>query len=152
MADRAPRGARRLRRRHSCGAVPSPSSAAALPSAGAGAAAANGAGLAAIWGSWARFVYKERADRFARFGHRVLGLPVTGDDLADAERAIESLLDFFREIDMPTTFAELGIHPTAEEISEMTVKATYFGKRTLGDVMVLGSEEIKAIFTDAAQR
>lgn len=113
---------------------------------------AHGAGLAAIWGSWARFVYKERADRFARFGHRVLGLPVTGDDLADAERAIESLLDFFREIDMPTTFAELGIHPTAEEISEMTVKATYFGKRTLGDVMVLGSEEIKAIFTDAAQR
>jgi len=113
---------------------------------------AHGAGLAAIWGSWARFVYKERADRFARFGHRILGLPVTGDDLADAERAIESLLDFFREIDMPTTFAELGIHPTAEEISEMTVKATYFGTRTLGDVMVLGSEEIKAIFTDAAQR
>ena len=34
----------------------------------------------------------------------------------------------------------------------MTVKATYFGTRTLGDVMVLGPEEIKAIFTDAAQR
>jgi len=26
---------------------------------------AHGAGLAAIWASWARYVYKERVDRFA---------------------------------------------------------------------------------------
>ncbi len=113
---------------------------------------AHGAGLAAIWGSWARFVYKERPERFSRFGERVLGLSPTGDDLVDARAAIDALLDFFREIDMPTTFAELGIHPTAEQIDEMTSKATFFSKRTLGDVMVLGHDEIHKIFTDAAQR
>jgi alcohol dehydrogenase YqhD (iron-dependent ADH family) len=111
---------------------------------------AHGAGLAAIWGSWARFVYKERPDRFARFGGRVLGLKASGDVLSDAKAAIAALLDFFREVDMPTTFAELGIHPTAEQIEEMTVKATFFGKRTLGNVMVLGHDEIRAIYTDAA--
>ncbi|MDX9914686.1 MAG: iron-containing alcohol dehydrogenase [Sphaerochaeta sp.] len=113
---------------------------------------AHGAGIAAIWGSWARFVYSARADRFARFGERVLGVKMSGDDMADARASIAALLDFFREIDMPTTFAELGIKATAEQIDEMTAKATFFGKRTLGDVMVLGHDEIHEIYTDAAQR
>lgn len=113
---------------------------------------AHGAGLAAIWGSWARFVYKVRPDRFARFGERVLGLTRQGDDVVDAEAAIDALLAFFTEIGMPTTFSELGIHPSSEQIEEMTLKATFFGKRTLGDVMVLGHDEIRAIFTDASQR
>ena len=58
---------------------------------------------------------------------------------------------FFRSIDMPTNFAELGIHPTEDQIEEMTVKATFWGKRTLGQVMVLGKNQIKAIYELAAQ-
>ena len=31
---------------------------------------AHGAGLAAIWGSWARYVYKTNPGRFAQFGEK----------------------------------------------------------------------------------
>lgn len=110
---------------------------------------AHGAGIAAIWGSWAEFVYRENPERFARFGEKVLGLERTDDSLGDAKRAIDTLVEFFREIKMPTNFAELGIAPTADQIAEMSRKATFFGKRTLGDVKVLGYEEIHTVFTMA---
>ena len=38
---------------------------------------AHGAGLAAVWGSWARYVYKEKPERFAQFAVNVMG--VTND-------------------------------------------------------------------------
>ena len=34
---------------------------------------AHGAGLTALWGSWARYVYREQPARFARFAEKVLG-------------------------------------------------------------------------------
>ena len=37
------------------------------------------------------------------------------------------------------------------QIEEMTEKATFWGKRTLGDVMVLGKEQIREIYLLAAQ-
>ena len=39
---------------------------------------AHGAGLAAVWGSWARYVYREDAARFARFAHKVMGVSGAG--------------------------------------------------------------------------
>ena len=36
---------------------------------------AHGAGLAALWGSWARYVYMENPNRFARFAVNVMGIP-----------------------------------------------------------------------------
>ncbi len=35
----------------------------------------HGAGLAAVWGSWARYVYKTSPSRFARFAVKVMGVP-----------------------------------------------------------------------------
>lgn len=35
---------------------------------------AHGAGLAAIWSSWARYVYQADAERFARFAVQVMGI------------------------------------------------------------------------------
>lgn len=46
---------------------------------------------------------------------------------------------------------ELGINPSEAQIEEMSEKCTFFGKRTLGNIKVLGKEEIKAIYTYAAQ-
>lgn len=48
---------------------------------------AHGAGLAALWGSWARYVYKEIPERFHKFAVRVMGLEDTGDaeDMASVE-------------------------------------------------------------------
>jgi hypothetical protein len=41
--------------------------------------------------------------------------------------------------------------PTDKQRDEMTLKATFFGKRTLGDFLVLGAKEIKDIYMDANQ-
>lgn len=35
---------------------------------------AHGAGLAAVWGSWARYVYQNCMPRFVRFAHNVMGV------------------------------------------------------------------------------
>ena len=110
---------------------------------------AHGAGLAAIWESWALFVYKQKPQRFAQLGYSILDIKNSGDALADARSTIESLVSFFSSIDMPTNFAELGIHPTEAEIDEMTEKATFYGKRTLGDFLVLDAEKIKKIYVMA---
>ncbi|MGH0053527.1 MAG: iron-containing alcohol dehydrogenase [Sphaerochaetaceae bacterium] len=112
---------------------------------------AHGAGLAAIWDSWARFVYKQKPERFAAFGHAVFGLSLSNDAEADALRSIESVNTFFRSISMPTNFHELGISPTEDQIDEMTLKATFFGKRTLGNFLVLGAKEIKTIYVHASK-
>ena len=108
---------------------------------------AHGAGIAAIWGTWARYVYKNKTDRFARFGERVFGIRQTGDTDADAIAAIEAMEEFFREIGMPTSIKELGVEPTKAQIDEMAEKCTFFGKRTLGSIMVLGEKEIREIYT-----
>jgi len=112
---------------------------------------AHGAGLAAIWDSWARYVYKNKPARFARLGKAVFDIKQTGDVDKDALCAIEAMHDFFKSIDMPTNFRELGINPTEQQIEEMAVKCTFFNKRTLGNFMVLAKKEIQDIYTLAAK-
>ncbi|MCD7957019.1 MAG: iron-containing alcohol dehydrogenase [Lachnospiraceae bacterium] len=41
---------------------------------------AHGAGLAAVWGSWARYVYQECPERFASFAREVFGLSESNVD------------------------------------------------------------------------
>ena len=107
---------------------------------------AHGAGLCAIWGSWARYVMSVDYSRFALFGEGVFGLGRTGDDKADAERAVLAMEDFYRKIGMPTSLKELGVEPTDMQIDELAVKCTFFGKRTIGAFKVLGKEDIAEIY------
>lgn len=111
---------------------------------------AHGAGLAAVWGSWARYVYREGVDKFVQFAVRVMGIPAdfgTPDETALA--GIRAMEDFFRSIDMPTSLAELGIYPTEEQIREMSQKCVFFGKRTVGGFKVLKAEDIEKIYQAA---
>ena len=108
---------------------------------------AHGAGLAAVWGSWARYVLDEKPERFAQLAHNVCGVADSGDARADALQGIEDMEDFFRSIHMPTNIRELGIDPlTEEQIEELAEKCTYFGQRTVGRFKVLQKEDLKAIY------
>ena len=108
---------------------------------------AHGAGLAAIWGSWARYVMDQKPERFAQFAHRIFDLPQTGDPTADGLRGVEAMEDYFRSIRMPVNLRELGVGElTEEQIDELAEKCTYFGRRTIGQFKVLGKEDIKAIY------
>lgn len=108
---------------------------------------AHGAGLAAIWGSWARYVMDQKPQRFAQFAYRIFDLPQTGDPTVDGLRGIEAMEDYFRSIRMPVNLRELGVGElTEEQIDELAEKCTYFGRRTIGQFKVLGKEDIKAIY------
>lgn len=108
---------------------------------------AHGAGLSAVWGSWARYVYKEEPEKFAQFATNVMGIAPEGKTTEElALEGIAALEDYFRSIDMPTTMSELGVHPTDEQIKELAEKAVYFGRRTLGKFKVLKAEDIEKIY------
>ena len=108
---------------------------------------AHGAGLTAIWGSWARFVMAPLMDRFALLGERLFH--IDGNTEEKAEGAIEKMEEFFASIHMPVNIRELGIELTDEDIRVLSYGATYHGERVLGDKVKLGEKEISAIFQSA---
>lgn len=110
---------------------------------------AHGAGLTAIWGSWARHVYMEDSERFAMLGEGVFGLKRTSDPDRDAIQTIKAMESCFTALHMPINLKELGLEPTDEEIDTLAEKATFFGKRTLGAFQILDKQDILDIYTAA---
>ena len=109
---------------------------------------AHGAGLAAVWGSWARYVYEEKPERFAQFAHHIFGIPCSGDAKATALQGIEAMEDFYRSIGMPVSIHELGYDLTEEQIQTLAEKCC-FGGRTIGLFKVLHREDIQNIYRAA---
>ena len=107
---------------------------------------AHGAGLAALWGSWARYVYKEIPERFHKFAVRVMGLEDTGDAEEMAVRGIEAMEAFFREIKMPTNLRELGLTPSEEELKELAHKCSLNTGGHKGSAKVLYEADMLAIY------
>ena len=107
---------------------------------------AHGAGLAAIWGSWARYVYREEPERFAQFAVKVMGCP---NDFRDPEKTalagIEAMERYYREIGMPTSVRELG-HDLNE--SEIQLLAGKCARRNpgLGGFRSLSQDDMIQIF------
>lgn len=108
---------------------------------------AHGAGLAAIWGSWARFTYRENLDRFYRFATQVMGIaPNPASRAAVALEGIEALEHFFREIGMPTSFHDLNLAPTDEELSLLAKKYALAVGGAAGSAVKIGETEARAIY------
>ncbi len=108
----------------------------------------HGAGLAAIWGSWARFVLPGHEARFARFATNVMGVDCDFTDLRrTAERGIEATERFFSNLGMPVSIHELlGRDITDDEIEEMARRASHDGQITLGNIRVLKREDMVEIY------
>ncbi len=108
----------------------------------------HGAGLAAIWGSWARFVLPGHEARFARFATNVMGVDCDFTDLRrTAERGIEATERFFCSLGMPVSIHELlGRDITDDEIEEMARRASHDGQITLGNIRVLKREDMVEIY------
>ena len=110
---------------------------------------AHGAGLAAIWGSWARYVYKDCLSRFEKFAMNVMRVDPEGTADDVALRGIEAIEDFFRELKMPTSIHELGIDPTDEELKLMAHKCSIGCKGSKGSAKVLHEEDMYKIYKAA---
>ncbi len=111
----------------------------------------HGAGLAAIWGSWARYVMPKHVSRFVQFAVNVMG--VTNDFAHPTETAlkgIEAIEQFYRTIGMPVSIPELiGRKVTDDEIKEMVAKCSRGGTITLGAMEVLNPMDMEAIYKKA---
>ena len=107
---------------------------------------AHGAGLAAIWGTWARYVYKNCLPRFRRFAVNVMGVEPVGTDEEIALKGIEAMEDFYRRIHMPTNLRELGVNPTEEEYRAMAHKCALGVGGSKGSARVLYEEDMLAIY------
>ncbi len=107
---------------------------------------AHGAGLCAIWGSWARYVYKTNPARFAQFAVRVFDAAENFYDReATAEKGIEAWEDWCRSIGMPASLTELGIAPTDGQIEEMAEKCVSAGGGHIGFFQTLYKEDVVKI-------
>ena len=108
---------------------------------------AHGAGLSAVWGSWARYVLKDDVDRFVKLAVDVLNVPMDYDDPEKtALEGIEAMEDFFRSINMPVSISELGVELNDDIIKELSWKCTYMGTRKIGGLKILDQNDMEEIY------
>jgi len=107
---------------------------------------AHGASLSTVWGSWAKYCYKVKPERFARFAQKVWGIEKDSiDEMALA--GIEKTVSYFKSIGAPTCFTELGIGVQNEDIlNELADRCVFYGKRTIGQFKVLGRDDVYQIY------
>lgn len=109
----------------------------------------HGAGLAAVWGSWARYVLPECPKRFAEFAVQVMGVAPAESDEATARAGIEAVEAYYRSVGMPTNLRELGVSPTEQQIIRMAESAASAGGGRIGVVRRLDANDIAAIYRAA---
>ena len=113
---------------------------------------AHGAGLAAVWGSWARYVMDAAPERFAKFAVNVMGVEPEAEKLKTAQKGIEGMEDFYRALDMPVCIGDMGIELAEEQMRELAEKCSHFGKRTIGCIKKLDQEDMYQIYKEARGR
>ena len=107
---------------------------------------AHGAGLAALWGSWARYVYKNCLPRFKRYAINVMGVPAVGSDEEIVLKGIEAMEAFYHEINMPINLRELGINATDEDLKLMAHKCAVGVNGGKGSARFLKEEDMLEIY------
>ena len=108
----------------------------------------HGAGLAALWPWWARYVMLRHLDRFVQFAVNVMGVT---NDFADpkstAIKGVEAVEDFYRKIGMPTNIVELlGRRLSDDEILLLADKCSRGGTITVGAMEVLQRHDMEEIY------
>ncbi len=108
----------------------------------------HGAGLAAVWPAWARYVVDANYTRFAKLGRAIFNITETDEEKA-ALLCIQKMEEFFESLGMPTTISKLGLNLDEAQIDELAFKCTFKKKRTVGIVKSLGYDEVKEIYKKA---
>lgn len=109
----------------------------------------HGAGLSAVFSSWALYVFDNIYDRLEKFAIKVLNVEPQNNSKETALLGLKTLNDFYRSIDMPTNLKELGLTLSDEEIEELSVKATNFGGRLVGTTIGLDKDDLIKIYNMA---
>ena len=107
---------------------------------------AHGAGLAAIWGSWARYVLDDCLPRFKQFATNVWNVEDSGDCREVALEGIARTEDFFKSIGMPISLNDFGFELTDEVIDELAEKCEKAVGGKVGAAKVLYRDNFKKIY------
>lgn len=110
---------------------------------------AHGAGLSAVWESWARYVYKENPKRFVQFAENVFGIEKIGTDEEIAIKGIEAMENFYKDIEMPIYISETGINLSDENVEMLAEKCSNNGTRYIGSFKKLFKEDMAKIYSMA---
>lgn len=110
---------------------------------------AHGATLSAVWGSWARYVYRLDVARFARYGRMVWGIEEKQEEEA-ALQAIAATESYFRSIGMPVCLGqmEMGVQPD-EVLKDLAWRATKGDTVQLGSFMKMNAQNMYEIYKSA---
>lgn len=108
----------------------------------------HGAGLAALWASWARYVLPGHESRFAQYAVNVMHVTPDFNNLrAVALEGIRRTESFFKSIDMPVSISELlGREIKDTEIDMLAERCSRGGTIKVGALQLLDIADMKAIY------
>ena len=109
---------------------------------------AHGAGLAALWASWARYVYSYCPERFLVYGKEIWG--VEGSDENAILEGISRQEAYYRDIGMPTSLEELGIQES--DLPLLASGCSRQHTRVIPGYKPLDEEDMLAIYKMAFKR
>ena len=108
---------------------------------------AHGAGLSAVWGSWARFVMDANIMRFVEFAMDVWGCPMNAaDPKATALEGIQKTENFFTSLGMPVSLPELNVGAITEEDIGAMADLCVLLRGAIGGFKKLERNDIAAIY------
>ncbi len=108
----------------------------------------HGAGLAAIWPSWARYVMDGCLDRFVQFALNVVGVDPEEYETAEeiAHAGIEGMEEFYHALEMPTNLHELGLDLSDDDLAERARRCAANCGGSRGIAKVLYEEDMLEIY------
>ena len=106
---------------------------------------AHGAGLAALWCSWARYVYQANVPRFLQWSRNVWNVDVNYEHPEETVlRAIDLQENYYRSIGMPVSLRKLGVKE--EDLETLALRCSRDKSRTLIGYKPLEYDDVLAIF------
>ncbi len=109
---------------------------------------AHAASLSVMWASYARYVYKTKPSRFARYARNVWGINEADDEKA-SEAGINATEQYFSYLGMPICFSEcIGVQ-SDEILRELSARCVRYGKRTICSLKKLDGDDVYKIYIAA---
>ena len=113
---------------------------------------AHGACLAAIWGSWARYVYRTNPQRFAQYAKHVWEIDESFSVEEAALAGIAATEAYFQALGMPAGLPALIGRQDDAGLDDLAWRCSYCGARTIGTFQVLDQGDMRKIFAAANER
>ncbi len=108
----------------------------------------HGDSLSAVWGSWAKELYRGALERFAKYARKVWEISEEDDEKA-ALSGIEKTVEFFKSIGMPVSLSDLKLVPDDDDFKALSLDATKGDTVKLSKIRPLDASDVEKIYRAA---